>query len=79
MRRRKTFFEDMLTALEGLKPEEREKLKADAKAAGVPLQYFIWTLYNRHVRKTRREGSIGERACIHGEYVASDHAGLVGP
>lgn len=51
MRRKRTFFEDMLKALETMSPRDRRELMAAARAAGVPLEHFVLDLYNRHVRK----------------------------
>ena len=48
MRRKRTFFADLLEALEGMAPEDRRELWQAAKAAGVPLEYFVLDLYNRH-------------------------------
>jgi hypothetical protein len=55
MHHKRTFFEDMLKALEDLSPRDRRELMAEARKAGVPLADFVLDLYNRQVRKLRRQ------------------------
>jgi hypothetical protein len=54
---KKTFSADMLKALSGMTPEDRRELRQAAREAGVPLEYLVWALYNRHARKLQRRES----------------------